>query len=393
MSKPVTVTVIGVDGKTLPAGASAALDEADLVVGLRRQLDAHAPERARTVELGSIESVLTDLTVAAHAVVLADGDPGFFGLVRTLRENNVRLTVLPAVSGVQRLLAGVGRPSDDVTVVNADDGNAGRAVNVCRARPAVAVLGMGPAELARELRGWRRTLVVAEDLGGPDEKVSTVDAGEAGTRTWRDPSVVLCLAEAERVPPRGWIAGAQPLTGGWALPEDEFAHRDGLVSSAELRAIALARLAPAPGTLVWDVGAGSGATAVECARLGSAALAVERDPMQCLRILANSSKYGVDVRVVEAELLAAISGLPKPDAVFIGGGGEAVVRACTTVEASRVVVALASIDRVAPTRQALQAADYRVDGCQLSAARLAEHSDGATRLAAVDPVTVVWGVR
>lgn len=388
-----TVTVIGVDGKALPVGASAVLDEADLVVGPRRHLDAHAPERARTIELASIGTIVTDLTVAARAVVLADGDPGFFGVVRELRENNVRLTVLPAVSGVQRLLAAIGRPSDDVTVVHAADGNSGRAVNVCRARPAVAVLGMGPAELGRELREWRRTLVAAEDLGGPAEKVSIVDAGEAAARTWGDTGVVLCLAEAEKVPPRGWIAGAQPVAGGWALPEDDFAHRDGMVSSAELRAIALARIAPAPGTLVWDVGSGPGAMAVECARLGSAVLAVERDPMQCVRILANSSKYGVDVRVVEAELLAAISGLPKPDAVFVGGGGEAVVRACTTVGASRVVVALASVDRVAPTRQALQAVDYRVGGCQVAAARLAEHSDGATRLAAVDPVTVVWGVR
>ncbi|CAM4165417.1 bifunctional cobalt-precorrin-7 (C(5))-methyltransferase CbiE/decarboxylating cobalt-precorrin-6B (C(15))-methyltransferase CbiT [Kibdelosporangium persicum] len=387
-----TVTVIGVDGKTLPAGASAALGEADLVLGTRRQLDAHAPDTARTVELGSVESVLTDLTVAAHAVVLADGDPGFFGVVRTLREHGVRLTVLPAVSSVQRLLAAIGRPSDDVVVVDAS-GGAGRAVNVCRARPAVAVLGMAPAELALGLRGWHRTLVVAEDLGGPDEKVSTVDANEAVSREFRDPSVVLCLAEAERVPPRGWIAGAQPVSGGWAFPEDDFAHRDGMVTSAELRAVALSRIAPAPGMLVWDVGAGSGAMGVECARLGAAVLAVERDPVQCVRILANCGKYGVDVRVVEAELLAAISGLPKPDAVFIGGGGEAVVRACATVDASRVVVALSSIDRVSPTRQALKAADYRVDGCQLTVARLSEHSDGATRLAAVDPVTVVWGVR
>ncbi|MET0237205.1 MAG: precorrin-6y C5,15-methyltransferase (decarboxylating) subunit CbiE [Kibdelosporangium sp.] len=388
-----TVTVIGVDGKTLPASASAALDEADLVVGSRRHLDAHAPESARTIELGPVEAAVNDLTVAAHAVVLVDGDPGFFGIVRTLREKGIRLTVLPAVSGVQRLLALIGRPSDDVTVVSVQGKDIVQALNVCRARPAVAVLGVGPSDLAVALGGWRRTFVVAEDLGGPDEKVSTVDMNEAARRTWREPNVVLCLTEAEKMPPRGWIAGAQPVSGGWALPEDDFSHRDGMVSSMELRALALARLAPAPGTLVWDVAAGSGAMGVECARLGSAVLAVERDPMQCLRIMANASKYGVDVRVVEAELLAAISGLPKPDAVFVGGGGDTVVRACATAEASRIVVALSSIDRVAATRSALKAADYSVDGCQVSAARLAEHSDGATKLAAVDPVTLVWGVK
>jgi precorrin-6Y C5,15-methyltransferase (decarboxylating) len=384
---PMTVTVIGVDGETLPAGASDVLGAADLVVGARKHLDAHAPSGVRTLELGQVESVVADLTVAAHAVVLAEGDPSFFGVVRALREKSVRLSVLPSVSAVQRLLASIGRPSDDVTVVDGKDIRL--ALNVCRARSAVAVLGVDPAELAIGLGGWRRTLVVP----GADGKVSTLDITEAARRSWPAPEVVLCLAQADVVPPRSWIAGPKPVTGGWALSEDDFAHRDGMVTTAELRALALARLAPAPGTLVWDVGAGSGAMAVECARLGSAVLAVERDPMQCVRILANSSKYGVDVRVVEAELLAAISGLPKPDAVFVGGGGEAVIRACSSVDASRVVVSLSSIDRVAVTREALRKADYTVSGCQLSAARVAELPDGSTRLAAVDPVTLVWGVR
>jgi precorrin-6Y C5,15-methyltransferase (decarboxylating) len=379
-----TVTVIGVDGGTLPEGASAALDTADLVIGARRYLDAHAPSDTPTLEL---EPGLAEVDSAVNAVVLTDGDPTFFGIVHTLREKGIRLTILPAVSTLQRLFTAIGRTSDDVTVVQGEDLNL--ALNVCRARPAVAVLGADPAELAVGLGGWRRTLVVA----GPDGKVSTVDILAAANRTWPEASVVLCLAEVDKVPARGWIAGAQPVSGGWALPEDDFTHRDGMVTTAELRALALARLAPAPGTLVWDVGAGSGAMAVECARFGSAVLAVERDPMQCVRIMANASTYGVDVRVVEAELLAAISTLPRPDAIFIGGGGEAAIRACTTVEAARIVVALPSIDRVAVSIEALRKADYKVSGCQLSAARLAEFPDGATKLTAVDPLTLVWGVR
>jgi precorrin-6B C5,15-methyltransferase / cobalt-precorrin-6B C5,C15-methyltransferase len=384
-----TVTVIGIDGERLPEGASAALEVADLVIGARKDLDAHAPAHVRKVEIGPVEGMVTDLTVASNAVLLAEGDPGFFGIVRGLREKGIRPVVLPSVTSVQRVLASIGRPSDDVTIVNVQGKDIRPALNVCRARPAVAVLGADPVELAIGLGGWRRTLVVP----GPDGKVSTVDIVEAAKRTWPETGIVLCLAEVDVVPPGSWVAGVQPVSGGWALPEDDFAHRDNMVSTAESRALALARLAPAPGTLVWDVGSGSGAMAVECARLGSAVLAVERDPMQCVRIMANASKYSVDVRVVEAELLAAISGLPRPDAVFVGGGGEAVVRACATVDASRIVVGLSSVDRVASTREALRKADYRVDGCQLSAARLVDAPDGATRLAAVDPVTLVWGVR
>jgi precorrin-6Y C5,15-methyltransferase (decarboxylating) len=371
-----TVTVIGVDGSSLPAGAADALAAADLVVGAKPHLVAHAPAGVRTLDIDGVEAA--DLQSAAQAVVLADGDPTYFGMVRKLRSMGVRLTAVPAVSALQRLLGNLGRPSDDVTVVTGADVRL--ALNVCRARPAVAVLDANPAELAVGLGGWRRTLVV----GG-----STMDLQTAARQTWTEPQLVLCLAEADVIPPSGWMAGAQPLTGGWALAEDDFAHRDGMVTTSEVRALALPRLAPAPGTLVWDVGAGSGAVAVECARLGSAALAVERDPMQCVRILANSSKYGVDVRVVEAELLAAVSTLPKPDAVFIGGGGEAVVRACASVQAARIVAALSTLDRVGPTSAALKAAGYSVAGCQVSVARL----DAETRLHALDPVTLVWGTR
>jgi precorrin-6Y C5,15-methyltransferase (decarboxylating) len=219
--------------------------------------------------------------------------------------------------------------------------------------------------------------------------VSTVDLTAAANRSWKQPALVLSLTDVDVVPAGDWISGGRLVPAGWALPEDDFATRDGKITSTEVRALALAKLAPRLGTLVWDVAAASGAVAVESARLGAAALAVERDPVQCVRILANSSAHGVDVRVVEAELLAAISGLPRPDSIFLGGGGEAVMRACTTVEASRVVVALNSLDRVVPARDALRGAGYKVDGCQLSAARL---GDGG-KLSAVDPMTLVWGVK
>ncbi|KAA2258562.1 precorrin-6y C5,15-methyltransferase (decarboxylating) subunit CbiE [Solihabitans fulvus] len=394
-----TVAVIGVDGTNLPPGAADLLRAARLVVGGRRHLDAHAPTGTRRIELGALEPALAELAAFdGPAVVLASGDPGYFGIVRSLRERGLPVAVLPAVSSVQRLAAAVGRSWDDVTVVSAHGRDLRPALNVCRARPAVAVLtapGSGPAELAAGLAGWRRTLVVAEDFGGPHEQLSTVDLAAAEERSWREPNVVLCLADPELVPARGWFGGGEPVPpdGGWALPEDQFAHRDGMVTKAEVRALALARLAPRPGTLVWDVGAGSGSVAVECARFGAAVVAVERDPAQCERIGANAAAHGVDVRVVRAPAPAGLAGLPGPDAVFVGGGGPDVVSACARVGAARVVVALAAVDRVPHARDALREAGYRVDGCQLSSARFAELPGGATRLAAINPVTLLWGVR
>lgn len=400
-----TVTVIGVDGATLAPGGEKLLADAALVVGGRRHLARLAPPSARTIELGPLEAALRELAgyvdkdernPGPGAVVLASGDPGFFGVLRALRAAGIAVSVLPALSSVQRLAALVGRPWDDVAVVSAHGRELGPALNLCRTNRAVAVLtgpGAGPAELAAGLRGWRRNLAVVEDLGGPDEQLSTLDATAAAGRRWREPNVVLCLPEHDPVPDRAWRAGGldTPPAGGWALPEDDFAHRDGMITKAEVRAVALARLAPAPGALVWDVGAGSGAVGVECARLGSAVVAVEQDPTQCVRIVANAARHGVDVRLVDGPAPDALAGLPGPDAVFVGGGGPAVVRACAGVGARRVVVALASLDRFALCRDALRAGGYRVEGCQLGAARLADLPNGTSRLTATNPVLLLWG--
>jgi precorrin-6Y C5,15-methyltransferase (decarboxylating) len=394
-----TVTVIGVDGASLPPGSGEALQGASLVVGARRHLAAHAPNAARTIELGPLEGALAELRAHAggSAVVLASGDPGYFGVLRALRESGLEVVVRPALSSVQRLAAMVGRPWDDMAVVSAHGRELGPALNVCRARPAVAVLtgpGSGPAEIGAGLAGWRRTLAVAEDIGGPDEKLTMIDAERAATREWREPNVLLCLADAGEVPDRGWYGGGGTVpVGGWALGEEAFAHRDGMVTKAEVRALALARLAPRPGTLIWDVGAGSGAVAVECARLGAAVIAVERDAGQGVRIVANAARHGVDVRLVDGGAPQALIGLPQPDAIFVGGGGPNVVRSCAEVGAKRIVVALAAIDRMAPARDNLRWAGYEVEGAQISAARLVDLPGGASRLEATNPVLLVWGTK
>ncbi|RCW39793.1 precorrin-6Y C5,15-methyltransferase (decarboxylating) [Halopolyspora algeriensis] len=395
-----TVTVIGIDGGPLPDGAEDALRSAKLVVGAHRHLQAHAPEHVRALELGSLDSALgalSSLTGDENGVVLASGDPGFFGMLRALREKGIRCSVLPAVSSIQRLAARLGRPWDDVSVVSAHGRDLTRALNVCRARSAVVVLtapGAGPAQLGSGLAGWRRTMIVGEDLDGAHEKLTTVEPSEAAERTWRDPNIVLCLSDPDTVPARGWHAGGEPLPpDGWALPEDDFSHRNSMITKSEVRAVAVSKLAPRPGTLVWDVGAGSGSVAVECARLGAAVIAVESDQAQVVRLVANAAGHGVDVRVEDGAAPRALRELPRPDSVFVGGGGSEAVTACAHAGASRVVVALAALDRVASTRDVLRNAGYAVEGVQLTANRLAGLPDGSSRLEAANPVVLLSGTR
>jgi precorrin-6B C5,15-methyltransferase / cobalt-precorrin-6B C5,C15-methyltransferase len=177
---------------------------------------------------------------------------------------------------------------------------------------------------------------------------------------------------------------------GWALGEEAFEHRDSMVTKPEVRALALARLGPRPGTLVWDVGAGSGSVAVECARFGAAVIAVDRDPAQCARVTANARRHGVEVQVVGGAAPEALAGLPDPDAVFVGGGGLAVVSTVAARRPARIVVALAAVERAGPALEALADAGYTADGALLHASRLACLPDGAHRLAPANPVFLLW---
>jgi len=392
------ITVVGWDGGPLSDHVRNRLDAAVLVMGGRRHLrEVELPEGTRRLALrddplGAVQAVVD---ADGPVVVLASGDPGFFGIVRLLRERvgESELEVLPGVSSVALAFARVGLSWDDAVVVSAHGREAGpgRAAAVCRAHPKVAVLTdstVGPAELAACLQGAGRRLVVAERLGLPDERVVDLDpADPAGP--WAQPNVVLVLDEQRAVAAdKGWLAGrGQPA--GWALPETAFAHRDGMLTKYEVRALALARLGPRLGDVVWDVGAGSGSVGVECARLGAAVVAVEKDSVE--HVHANARAHGVDVQVVQGSAPAALQGLPDPDAVFVGGGGADVgdiVRACVARGPRVVVVALATLDRVAEVRDAL--APYEVDGVQLASSRL-RPLGGGTALAATNPVFLLWG--
>ncbi|WP_327395071.1 precorrin-6y C5,15-methyltransferase (decarboxylating) subunit CbiE [Streptomyces phaeochromogenes] len=447
------ITVVGTGtGEPLPPDAGATLAGAGLVVGGRRHLAAAKtiPDTAERVVLGplapaldSIEQFLEKPAERGRVVVLASGDPGFFGIVRALAERfgAERLDVHPGVSSVATAFARLGLTWDDAVVVSAHGRDLRTAVNVCRAHPKVAVLtgpGSGPAELGAALRSSGRVLVVASALGagatagtgtgsgsapgsgsgtgtapdsgsaphsdagsvahsGERERVERVTPAEAAARDWGPVvSVVLCLDEARVLSPVRTVAGPPSGPAQWALEEGEFTHRDSMITKFEVRALALARLGPRLGEHVWDIGAGSGSVAVECARLGAAVTAVEKTLDGVERVRANAAAHGVYVTAVHGAAPTVLSDLPDPDAVFIGGGGRelpAIVTACARRARRSVVVAMAALDRVPAVRDALVAAGLDCDGVLLQSSRLAPLPGDVTRLAATNPVFLLWGVR
>jgi precorrin-6B C5,15-methyltransferase / cobalt-precorrin-6B C5,C15-methyltransferase len=205
--------------------------------------------------------------------------------------------------------------------------------------------------------------------------------------------VVLVLDERRFSSTRSWSSSGFQSPGRWALPEGEFEHRSGMITKPAPRAFALSRLGPGRGDLVWDVGAGSGSVAIECARLGAAAIGVERDPESCARIRRNADRHGVYVQLVEGEAPEALHDLPEPDAVFVGGTGDGfdeIVKLSAVRARRAVVLSLVTLERVVPAAQILEDCGLEVETTFLQTSRM-KGVGGLHRLAAETNVFVVSG--
>ncbi|MCZ3376652.1 MULTISPECIES: precorrin-6y C5,15-methyltransferase (decarboxylating) subunit CbiE [unclassified Rhizobium] len=269
----------------------------------------------------SVEAVLARR--GEPTVVLASGDPFFYGVGATLSRHipAAEMTVIPAPSSFSLAASRLGWPLQETTVLSLH----GRSIDLIRphlhsGRKILALTsdGKGPAELAALLRSsgfGPSELTVLEALGGPYEKVSRETAASFSLSGINDLNICGVEVKAE--------AGARilPLSAGLA---DELFEHDGQITKREIRAMTLSALAPRYGELLWDIGAGSGSIGIEwmLADPSLRVIAIEASVERAARIRRNAANFGVPgLTVVEGEAPAALTGLPAPDAIFIGGGG------------------------------------------------------------------------
>ena len=380
------VTVIGWDGSPLDPAARSALAAATLVAGAPRHLALpEVPAHAERVRLGSVS--VAARRIAAHrgtAVVLADGDPGFFGVVRALRnpEHGLEVEVVPAVSAVAAAFARVGMPWEDARVVVANRRTLRRVVNVCRAHPKVAVLtspGAGPAEIALLLGQVHRTFVICESLGTDRERVSVLTSDTVSQHQWTDPNLLIVIGGSGVTHTEGgsWIAGADPAAAtqprGWGLPPAAYApppgeqpedEEDELLTvgrDPQLRALELAVLGPGIGDLMWDVGSGVGLAAVDAARLGAAVIAIDRDGKALAKAERTARRLGVQLHTLHGIAPGVLADLPEPDVVRIGGGGPRTLIACADRRPQRIVTHAMTRDQAEEAGRVLAGAGYTVE--------------------------------
>ncbi len=259
-------------------------------------------------------------------VALASGDPLVSGIASTLLDLGAPVRVVPAVSSVALARARMGWSAESCVVVTVVGRSVSRVLRECAPGRRVLVLSSDastPASVASLLTssGWGASrMTVLGDLGSSSE--SSV-SGVASSWAESSPALNVIALEVVGNGLASWAPG---------LPDDAF-ENDGQLSKRYLRASALARLMPAPGQLLWDVGAGAGSVGIEWMRSHPTCrtIAVESDPERAARIARNAFTLGIpDLQVVEGRAPAALPGLEAPDAIFIGGGAtrEGVLDTC-----------------------------------------------------------------
>ena len=394
------VTLIGMGSgqpENLTLQGLAALRQADLILGARRLLavlPAGCTENRAAAYRPDEVAELLQTSGAENAVLVYSGDTGFYSgassMLEKLEALGVRARVLPGLSSIQLLAAALGRPWQGWNLVSAHGRTCDPVAECMQGRPTFFLTGGSedPATLCAQLaaEGFGDVqAVVGQCLGTPEEKLFRGSVKELAAGRFNSLSVL--LVEAAEVLPR-----RAP-----GLPDEAFERGDVPMTKQEVRAAVLAKLAVRPEDILWDVGAGTGSVSVELALAAprGRVYAVECRPEGCALIKANREKFRTrNLVLVEGLAPDALSDLPAPDTVFIGGSKgslAAIVDAALDKNPdARICVSAIALESLSAAVAALTAKGRAVQVSQLAVSR-ARAVGGLHLMMAQNPIYLITG--
>ena len=394
------VTLIGMGSgqpENLTLQGLAALRQADLILGARRLLavlPAGCTENRAAAYRPDEVAELLQTSGAENAVLVYSGAPGFYSGASSMMEKlealGVRARVLPGLSSIQLLAAALGRPWQGWNLVSAHGRTCDPVAECMQGRPTFFLTGGSedPATLCAQLaaEGFGDVqAVVGQCLGTPEEKLFRGSVKELAAGRFNSLSVL--LVEAAEVLPR-----RAP-----GLPDEAFERGDVPMTKQEVRAAVLAKLAVRPEDILWDVGAGTGSVSVELALAAprGRVYAVECRPEGCALIKANREKFRTrNLVLVEGLAPDALSDLPAPDAVFIGGSKgslAAIVDAALDKNPdARICVSAIALETLSAAVAALTAKGRTVQVSQIAVSR-ARAVGGLHLMMAQNPIYLITG--
>lgn len=394
------VTLIGMGSgqpENLTLQGLAALRQADLILGARRLLavlPAGCTENRAAAYRPDEVAELLQTSGAENAVLVYSGDTGFYSGASSMMEKlealGVRARVLPGLSSIQLLAAALGRPWQGWNLVSAHGRTCDPVAECMQGRPTFFLTGGSedPATLCAQLAAegfGDMQAVVGQCLGTPEEKLFRGSVKELAAGRFNSLSVLFVEA-VEGLPRRA------P-----GLPDEAFERGDVPMTKQEVRAAVLAKLAVRPEDILWDVGAGTGSVSVELALAAprGRVYAVECRPEGCALIKANREKFRTrNLVLVEGLAPAALSDLPAPDAVFIGGSKGSLAAIVDAVldknPDARICVSAIALETLSAAVAALTAKGRTVQVSQIAVSR-AKAVGGLHLMMAQNPIYLITG--
>ncbi len=387
-SEKIRVIGIGDDGlEGLSSSARKMIEQAELLVGGERTLSLIPDTGAERLLAGSnLDEVTERLSRAAgkRIAVLASGDPLFYGLARYLsdRLGKERFLVVPHVSTMQLAFARVMESWEDAYLTNLANHKLENVIEKVRVAEKVGLFtteAAMPNRVAQALLDHGVdyfTAYVCENLGSPDERVTRGELDEIARLSFA-PLNVLILVRKPDAPDRPSEKVGFRIFGN---PEEAFLQskpKQGLLTPAEVRSLALAEMDLGPTSIVWDVGAGSGSVSVEAAQLarGGTTYAIEMDAEDHQLIVENAKRFGVtNLEAVLGRAPEAWADLPDPHAIFVQGSGREISRLLDLAydrlrPGGRMVASVGSIENLAEVHRTLLARTSNVKVWMLNLAR------------------------
>ncbi|AGF79781.1 precorrin-6y C5,15-methyltransferase (decarboxylating), CbiE & CbiT subunit [Desulfocapsa sulfexigens DSM 10523] len=296
---------------------------------INKQLQNHPlPQLIPVIPLADCIASMKDCLSEGDVVVLASGDPLFFGIGRRILESfpQYSIEIYPAVSSMQLAFARFGIPWDDAKFVSfhgrSSEQLGSRLLNYEKVLLLTDSVNSPNVIAEKLLRQYDREITdtvychVGENLGLQSEHLHSGELSEIAAKTFVEPNVM--ILQNSEVPNQKKIL---PLFG---LQEKEISHSRGLLTKNEVRAAVIHALRLPRDGVLWDVGAGSGSVGLEVARLFPEVdvFSIEREEEQWKNIEDNIKKFRVlNMRLIKGDAPGSLKNLPSPDRVFIGGSG------------------------------------------------------------------------
>lgn len=409
---PEKLFVLGIDASGRTGIEGLALHEmigsCVAMVGSSRQIEllaSHIPDVDLPASLNwnlGVDALIEATTAAkGNILILASGDPGYFGIVRLLRVTlpGKELMIYPVPSSVSLAFAKVGVNWEDAVVISA------------HGRPYSSVL----VELMRALEAGEQTTklavlcspehtpqfiaqvlldaharfdryLVCSDLGSTTEFVFEGTLQAISQASFSANSVLVAVTTSPRTTP----SVSNLVDRGFSDPE--FVHRKNMITKREVREVIAAKLLPylsSQQSCLWDLGAGSGSVGISIARqLPSIQLIlVDNDPL-AVRLLTLNSDSLSNASIIKGKSQEVMKDLPAPTAVFIGGGGIEVLAALKDHLNQQTFVAAS----YASMNRATEAADLLGNLIQINLPVGKRLKDGSWRLEGENPVFLSWGL-